>query len=96
MIDPVDLKNCKCTKTKQFMFIKELNDNIDQSLENHIIYIPAGKYLCFFSDKKMSRPTPVNARKKLNESSFVIATEFENRLGEYGETLRLEFEIFLA
>ena len=78
------------------MFVKELKPDLEDTLTEHIIHIPAGKYLCFFSDKEMSRPTPQNAIKKLGADSVVIATEFENALGEYGEKLRLEFEIYLG
>lgn len=96
----VDFKQMKAGKfmpLKQFMFVEELPEIAKFSMRENVMEIPAGEYLCFFSNRKLDdRYISVPMSNLLDkEPSLVIAIEYENNLNEYGNDLPCEFELLM-
>ena len=98
IIDRKSILEGKFVSKGNFMFIKDTKSISGNDLiNNHIMELPEGEYLCFFSNKSLeNKYTSIPIKDMVpQDSSLILAIEYENNLGDYGDMLPYEFEILL-
>ena len=90
-----ELVNGNFCPVYEFMFIKELPENLDPSIIESIHTYPAGKYLCFFDTKSFDRFKGLADITKGTHSPM-LAIEYSGSISEYSDNTGCEYQLYLG